>query len=134
VLSQGNHEVILCERGIRTFAEEVRFTLDVSAVPVIQERSHLPVFVDPSHAAGKRDLVPALALAGVAAGASGVIVEVHSCPERALCDGPQAVLPARFKQLMSELRQAAEIVGHRVTAWGDVPAAPRRAETGGWMS
>ncbi len=134
VLSQGNEKVIVCERGIRTFADEVRFTLDISAVPVIQERSHLPVFVDPSHAAGKRDLVPALALAAIAAGAAGVIVEVHSCPEQALCDGPQAVLPARFKQLMSEIRLAAEIVGHRVTAWGDAPAPPRRVESGGWMS
>ena len=134
VLSQGNHRVMLCERGIRTFADEVRFTLDISAVPVIQERSHLPVFVDPSHAAGKRDLVPPLALAGVAAGAAGVIVEVHSCPDKAMCDGPQAVLPARFKQLMNELKQAAEIVGHRVTAWGDTPGGERRLESGGWMS
>jgi 3-deoxy-7-phosphoheptulonate synthase len=134
VLSQGNHRVILCERGIRTFAEEVRFTLDISAVPVIQQRSHLPVFVDPSHAAGKRDLVPPLALAGVIAGAAGVIVEVHSCPEKALCDGPQAVLPKRFKQLMEELRQAAQIVGHRVTNWGEQDSAPRRVESGGWMS
>ena len=117
VLSQGNHRVMLCERGIRTFADEVRFTLDVSAVPVIQERSHLPVFVDPSHAAGKRDLVPALALAGIAAGAAGAIVEVHSCPDRALCDGPQAVLPANFVKLMEQIRQVAEIVGHRVTDW-----------------
>lgn len=118
VLSQGNHRVILCERGIRTFCDEVRFTLDVSAVPVIQERSHLPVFIDPSHAAGKRDLVPALALAGIAAGAAGAIVEVHSCPDRALCDGPQAVLPANFVKLMQQIRQIAEIVGHRVTPWG----------------
>jgi 3-deoxy-7-phosphoheptulonate synthase len=114
VLSQGNHRVILCERGIRTFAEETRFTLDVSAVPVIHERSHLPVFVDPSHAAGKRDLVPALALAGIAAGAQGAIVEVHSCPDRALCDGPQAVLPRDFGRLMDQIRQLAAIVGHRL--------------------
>lgn len=134
VLSQGNHRVILCERGIRTFAEEVRFTLDVSAVPVIQERSHLPVFVDPSHAAGKRDLVPPLAIAGVAAGAAGVIVEVHSCPEKALCDGPQAVLPARFRQLMDELRLAAQLAGNRVTAWGKDAGPQRRVESGGWMS
>ncbi|HNO78354.1 MAG TPA: 3-deoxy-7-phosphoheptulonate synthase [Phycisphaerae bacterium] len=134
VLSQGNHRVILCERGIRTFADEVRFTLDVSAVPVIQQRSHLPVFVDPSHAAGKRDLVPALALAGVVVGAAGVIVEVHSCPEKALCDGPQAVLPARFRKLMEELRQVAELAGHRVTAWGDKNSSHRRVESGGWMS
>lgn len=114
VLSQGNHRVILCERGIRTFADEVRFTLDVSAVPVIQERSHLPVFIDPSHAAGKRDLVPALALAGIAAGAQGCIVEVHSCPDRALCDGPQAVLPHNFVKLMAQIRDIAAIVGHRM--------------------
>lgn len=134
VLSQGNHRVIVCERGIRTFSDDVRFTLDVSAVPVIQARSHLPVFVDPSHAAGKRDLVPPLALAGVAAGAAGVIVEVHSCPEKAMCDGPQAVLPARFRKLMQDVRQVAQIVGHRVTDWGEEQTAPRRAESGGWMS
>jgi 3-deoxy-7-phosphoheptulonate synthase len=115
VLSEGNHRVILCERGIRTFVEEVRFTLDVSAIPVLQERSHLPVFVDPSHAAGKRDLVPALALAGIAAGAQGAIVEVHSCPDRALCDGPQAVLPKSFEKLMQQIRQVVEVVGRRVT-------------------
>ncbi len=118
VLSQGNHRVMLCERGIRTFAGETRYTLDVSAVPVIQERSHLPVFIDPSHAAGKRDLVPSLALAGIAAGAAGAIVEVHSCPDRALCDGPQAVLPKNFIRLMEQIRQIADIVGHRVTLWG----------------
>ncbi|MHC5112339.1 MAG: 3-deoxy-7-phosphoheptulonate synthase [Planctomycetota bacterium] len=132
VLSQGNHRVILCERGIRTFADEVRFTLDISAVPVLQERSHLPVFVDPSHAAGKRDLVPALALAGIAAGASGAIVEVHSCPDRALCDGPQAVLPANFVKLMKQIREVAEIVGHRVTLWGGEAEPPKRASDGGW--
>jgi len=122
VLSQGNHRVMLCERGIRTFADEVRFTLDISAVPVIQERSHLPVFIDPSHAAGKRDFVPALAIAGIAAGAAGAIVEVHSCPERALCDGPQAVLPKRFATMMEQIRQVAEIVGHHVTRWGQEDA------------
>jgi 3-deoxy-7-phosphoheptulonate synthase len=134
VLSQGNHKVILCERGIRTFSDDVRFTLDVSAVPVIQERSHLPVFVDPSHAAGKRDLVPALALAGIAAGAAGVIVEVHSCPDRALCDGPQAVLPPNFVKLMSQIRQIAEVVGNRVTLWGREDSTPQRPVVGGWMS
>jgi len=132
VLSQGNHRVILCERGLRTFTEEVRFTLDVSAVPVLQERTHLPVFVDPSHAAGKRDLVPALALAGIAAGASGCIVEVHSCPDRALCDGPQAVLPKNFTRLMEQIRQIAEIVGHRVTLWGRDDHQPRRTPVSGW--
>lgn len=132
VLSQGNHRVILCERGIRTFAEEVRFTLDVSAIPVIQERSHLPVFIDPSHAAGKRDLVPPLALAGIAAGAAGAIIEVHSCPDRALCDGPQAVLPKNFIKLMEQIKQIAEVVGHRVTLWGREDAQPRRSPASGW--
>jgi len=132
VLSQGNHRVMLCERGIRTFSEETRFTLDVSAVPVIQERSHLPVFVDPSHAAGKRDLVPHLALAGIAAGAAGAIVEVHSCPERALCDGPQAVLPNNFVKLMEQIKKIAEIVGHRVTLWGREDEQARRPAVGGW--
>jgi 3-deoxy-7-phosphoheptulonate synthase len=134
VLSQGNHRVILCERGIRTFTEEVRFTLDVSAVPVIQERTHLPVFIDPSHAAGKRDLVPPLALAGIAAGASGAIVEVHSCPDRAMCDGPQAVLPKNFIKLMEQIRQVADIVGHRVTLWGREDADPKRPAMGGWAT
>ncbi len=134
VLSQGNHRVILCERGIRTFAEEVRFTLDVSAVPVIQERTHLPVFIDPSHAAGKRDLVPPLALAGIAAGASGAIVEVHSCPDRAMCDGHQAVLPKNFIKLMEQIRQVAEIVGHRVTLWGREDTDPKRPAMGGWAT
>ncbi|MFQ5591445.1 MAG: 3-deoxy-7-phosphoheptulonate synthase [Phycisphaerae bacterium] len=132
VLSQGNHRVMLCERGIRTFAEEVRFTLDLSAVPVIQERSHLPVFVDPSHAAGKRDLVPSLAVAGIAVGAAGVIIEVHSCPERALCDGPQAVLPKSFALTMEQIRQVAEVVGHRVTLWGREDGEAARPAVGGW--
>jgi 3-deoxy-7-phosphoheptulonate synthase len=114
VLSKGNHRVMLCERGIRTFADETRFTLDVSAVPVIHERSHLPIFVDPSHAAGKRDLVPPLALAGIAAGAAGAIIEVHSSPGRALCDGPQAVMPDRFRSLMGQIRQIAETIGRRL--------------------
>jgi len=134
VLSQGNHRVMLCERGIRTFAEEVRFTLDISAVPVLQEKSHLPVFIDPSHAAGKRDLVPALALAGIAAGAAGAIIEVHSCPDRAMCDGPQAVLPTNFTRLMEQIRQVAEVIGHRVTLWGREDAPRPRPVSGGWAS
>jgi len=119
VLSQGNHRVILCERGIRTFSNDVRFTLDLSAVPLLMERSHLPVFIDPSHAAGKRDLVPSLTLAGIAGGAAGAIVEVHSCPDRALCDGPQAVMPRSFERLMGQIRQIAEVVGHRVDSPAD---------------
>ena len=134
VLSQGNHRVMLCERGIRTFADEVRFTLDVSAIPVLQERSHLPVFIDPSHAAGKRDLVPPLAIAGIAAGAAGAIIEVHCCPDRALCDGPQAVLPTNFAKMMEQIRQVAEIVGHRVTLWGREEQQPPRRAVGGWTT
>ncbi len=117
VLSEGNDQVILCERGIRSFGGEARFMLDVSAVPLIQERSHLPIFIDPSHAAGRRDLVPALTLAGIAAGASGALIEVHSCPDRALCDGPQAVLPKNFERLMEQVRQIARVVGRKTTDW-----------------
>jgi 3-deoxy-7-phosphoheptulonate synthase len=134
VLSQGNHRVMVCERGIRTFADEVRFTLDVSAVPVLRERSHLPVFVDPSHAAGRRDLVIPLALAAVAAGASGVIVEVHTCPDKALCDGPQAVIPVKFQAMMDQLRAVAEVVGHRITRWGEEGGDVRQPPPRGWMS
>jgi 3-deoxy-7-phosphoheptulonate synthase len=133
VLSQGNHRVMVCERGLRSFNDEVRFTLDVSAVPVLQELCHLPVFVDPSHAAGKRDLVPPLALSAIAAGAAGLIIEVHTCPDKAMCDGPQALLPATFRKTMEQVKQIAEVVGHRVTQWGDAPIQPKRAERG-WMS
>ncbi|MCX7806311.1 MAG: 3-deoxy-7-phosphoheptulonate synthase, partial [Planctomycetota bacterium] len=104
VLAEGNHAVMLCERGVRTFETSTRFTLDVSAIPVIRQSSHLPVIVDPSHAAGKASLVPALARAGIAAGADGVIVEVHASPENALCDGPQALTPVEFARLAEELR------------------------------
>jgi len=111
VLSRGNHNVVLCERGIKSFETEVRFTLDVSAVPVIKEYSHLPVLVDPSHAAGRRQLVPALALAGIAAGADGIIVEVHDRPEEALCDGPQALLPEDFRRLVDQIGRLAAALG-----------------------
>ena len=113
VLSQGNREVILCERGIKTFETALRFTLDVSAVPVAKASSHLPVIVDPSHAAGLRDVVPALARAGIAAGADGIMVEVHDCPSKAMCDGPQALLPETFVALMKELRAIAGVLGRR---------------------
>jgi 3-deoxy-7-phosphoheptulonate synthase len=109
VLSQGNRGVILCERGIKTFEDSIRYSMDVTSVPVARQWSHLPVIVDPSHAAGKRDYVAALALAGMAAGAHGIIVEVHYCPSEALCDGPQALLPETFKELMGQLRQVAAI-------------------------
>jgi 3-deoxy-7-phosphoheptulonate synthase len=109
VLSQGNRAVILCERGIKTFEDSVRYTLDITSIPVAQEWSHLPIVVDPSHCCGKRQWVPAVAAAGMAAGASGVIVEVHYCPSEALCDGPQALLPEAFKELMDQLRAIAAI-------------------------
>ena len=110
VLSQGNRSVILCERGIKTFEDSVRYTLDVTSIPVAQQWSHLPVVVDPSHAAGKRDYVAAIAAAGIAAGAHGIIVEVHYCPSEAQCDGPQALLPETFKELMAQLRRIAAIM------------------------
>jgi 3-deoxy-7-phosphoheptulonate synthase len=109
VLSQGNRGVILCERGIKTFEDSARYTLDITSVPVAKQWSHLPIVVDPSHCCGKRDWVPAVAAAGMAAGAHGVIVEVHYCPSEAQCDGPQALLPEKFKELMVQLRQIATI-------------------------
>jgi 3-deoxy-7-phosphoheptulonate synthase len=111
VLSQGNRGVILCERGIKTFEDSIRYSLDVTSIPVARQWSHLPIIVDPSHAAGKRDFVPALATAGMAAGAHGVIVEVHYCPSEAQCDGPQALLPEVFNDLMEQLRKIATIFG-----------------------
>ena len=111
VLSQGNPNVVLCERGIRTFETSTRFTLDIAAVPVLKELTHLPVWVDPSHAAGRRPLVPALALAAAAAGADGVIVEVHAHPEEAKSDAAQQLDDAEFGALMASLRQVAAAVG-----------------------
>jgi 3-deoxy-7-phosphoheptulonate synthase len=110
VLAEGNHQVILCERGIRTFETATRFTLDVSAVPVLKEESHLPVIVDPSHAAGRSALIEPLALAAVAAGADGLIVEVHPCPEEAVCDGEQALLPAGFAAMMRKVAAVREVL------------------------
>lgn len=111
ILSRGNRNVVLCERGIKTFETELRFTFDVSAVPVIKNYSHLPIIVDPSHAAGNRQYVGALALAGVAAGADGVIVEVNDRPEEALCDGPQALLPEMFEELIGQIDKVAAAIG-----------------------
>ncbi|HLL90114.1 MAG TPA: 3-deoxy-7-phosphoheptulonate synthase [Tepidisphaeraceae bacterium] len=111
VLSQGNRGVILCERGIKTFEDSIRYTLDITSIGVAGQWSHLPIIVDPSHAAGKRDYVASLAMAGMAAGAHGVIVEVHYCPSEAQCDGPQALLPETFQALMGKLRQVAAING-----------------------
>ncbi len=114
ILQNGNFNVILCERGIRTFETETRFTQDVSAIAIIKSVSHLPVVVDPSHAAGRWGLVPPLAKAAVAAGADGLLVEVHSKPEEALCDGPQAMLPEKFSKLMLELRRIAHAIGREL--------------------
>jgi len=113
VLSEGNEHVILCERGIRSFGDHFRFLLDVSAVPAVQERSHLPVVVDPSHAAGVRTKVAPLARAGLAAGADGLIVEVHPQPDHAVSDGPQALLPDQFLSLVEELQRIARAMGRR---------------------
>jgi len=111
ILSEGNYNVILCERGIRTFEDFTRNTLDLSAVPALKSLTHLPVIVDPSHATGKWDLVAPMALAAVAAGADGLMVEVHPKPEDALSDGPQALVPKRFARLMADLATLAPVVG-----------------------
>ena len=111
ILDVGNSEVILCERGIRTFETETRNTLDLSAIPLIKSMSHLPVIVDPSHAVGRADLVPPMALAAVAAGADGLLIEVHQNPAEALCDGPQSLDPGGFRELMGKVRSIAGVLG-----------------------
>jgi 3-deoxy-7-phosphoheptulonate synthase len=111
VLKEGNPNVMLCERGIRTFETAYRFTLDLMAVPVLKELSHLPVIVDPSHAAGRRDLVMPLSLAAAAAGADGIIVEVHPRPEEAICDGPQQLVADEFPDYMERVQAAAAVAG-----------------------
>ncbi|NCC51132.1 MAG: 3-deoxy-7-phosphoheptulonate synthase [Spartobacteria bacterium] len=114
VMSQGNHKVIYCERGIRTFEPMTRNTLDLSAVPLLKRESHLPVVVDPSHGTGKRDLVVPMAKAAVAAGADGIMVEVHPNPEEAFSDGPQSLLPVAFADMVKQLRRVAEAVDRTV--------------------
>lgn len=111
IMANGNYNVILCERGIRTFETSTRNTMDISAIPMIKSLSHLPVFADPSHATGKRALVPPVAKAAVAAGADGLMIEVHNHPEKALSDGAQAILPEEFIALMKNLKQLCPIVG-----------------------
>jgi 3-deoxy-7-phosphoheptulonate synthase len=110
IMMGGNHEVMLCERGIRTFENYTRNTLDISAIPVIKKLSHLPILADPSHATGRRDKVPPMARAAVAAGADGLLIEVHHSPETALCDGPQSLYPAQFRELISQLKMIAPAV------------------------
>ncbi len=110
IMSGGNREIILCERGIRTFERMTRNTLDISAIPVVQKISHLPIVVDPSHATGLRDKVAPMSKAAVAAGADGLIIEVHHSPETALCDGAQSLYPEQFKDLFQELKALAAII------------------------
>jgi 3-deoxy-7-phosphoheptulonate synthase len=124
VLSGGNTGVILCERGIRTFETATRNTMDISAIPVVKKLSHLPVIADPSHGAGRRDMVAAMARAAVAAGADGLIIEVHCDPEHALSDGAQSMFPSQFDRLMAELRIIAPAIGRSIC----LEHAPRR----GW--
>ena len=114
IVKEGNSEVILCERGITTFERATRYTLDISAVPVLKNETHLPVIVDPSHAPGRRELVLPLARAAVAVGADGIIVEVHPRPEEALCDGPQQIPVADFPDFADEIRTLAQLMGRTI--------------------
>lgn len=116
VLAEGNKDVILCERGVRSFEDSTRNMLDMSAVPNVKGQSHLPIIVDPSHATGRPDLIPSMCRASVAAGADGIHVEVHNCPEKALSDGPQALLPHQFLDLMGDLRRLASALGREFWA------------------
>ena len=114
ILKEGNSRVILCERGIRTFETSTRFTLDISSIAVIKKLSHLPIIVDPSHAAGQREFVPSLAKAAIAAGADGLIIEIHPQPEKALSDGPQSLTFPEFSKLMSDLRLIAKATDRKI--------------------
>jgi 3-deoxy-7-phosphoheptulonate synthase len=114
LMSEGNYNVILCERGVRTFSDFTRNTLDLAVVPAVQKRSHLPIVVDPSHGTGRRNKVLPLSRAAVAVGADGLLVEVHHDPDRALSDGPQSILPAEFEQLIREVRQIAAVLGRTI--------------------
>jgi 3-deoxy-7-phosphoheptulonate synthase len=114
ILSGGNYDVILCERGIRTFETYTRNTMDISAIPVIKKLSHLPMMADPSHGVGLRDKVPPMALASVAAGCDGLLIEVHPNPDKAVSDGAQSLFPGQFEKLMDQLRVLAPVVGRTV--------------------
>ena len=116
ILSQGNSQVVLCERGIKSFDNETRNLYDVAAVPACRKLSHLPIVVDPSHATGRPDLIPPCALAGVAAGADGVHIEVHNCPEEAMSDGPQALLPAQYAEVAKQIRAIATVLGKTISS------------------
>jgi len=118
IMSEGNYNVALCERGVRTFADHTRNTLDLSVVPAVQRLSHLPILVDPSHGTGKRNKVTPLSRAAVAVGADGLIIEVHNQPDKALSDGQQSLYPEQFDELMAQVRQIAPVVGRSVTGIG----------------
>jgi 3-deoxy-7-phosphoheptulonate synthase len=111
IMSEGNYEVILCERGVRTFTDHTRNTLDLSIIPAVRRLSHLPILVDPSHATGKRDSVLPMARAAIASGADGLMVEVHHQPDKALSDGPQSIYPAQFATMMDEIERIAPVIG-----------------------
>jgi 3-deoxy-7-phosphoheptulonate synthase len=121
ILAEGNYNVILCERGVRTFADHSRNTLDLSVIPAVKSLSHLPIIVDPSHGTGKRDRVLPLSRAAIAVGADGLIVEVHPDPDRALSDGYQSLFPAQFEELMSEVGAIAEVIGRTAARRRDAP-------------
>jgi 3-deoxy-7-phosphoheptulonate synthase len=123
VMSEGNYQVILCERGVRTFADHARNTLDLSIIPAIRRLSHLPILVDPSHATGKRDSVLPMSRAAIASGADGILVEVHNQPDKALSDGPQSIYPDQFVRMMDELEQIAPVVGRSLPRGIHVEAA-----------
>jgi 3-deoxy-7-phosphoheptulonate synthase len=116
IMAGGNKRVILCERGIKSFDSSTRNLLDMSIVPNAKGLSHLPIIVDPSHATGRPDLIPSMSLAAVAAGADGVHIEVHSCPEKAMSDGPQALLPGQFAEVLDRMRQVAAVFGKTIPA------------------
>jgi 3-deoxy-7-phosphoheptulonate synthase len=118
ILSEGNYNVALCERGVRTFADHTRNTLDLSVVPAVQRLSHLPILVDPSHGTGKRNKVTPLSRASIAVGADGLLVEVHNTPDEALSDGPQSLFPDQFDELMAQVRQIAAVLGRGVPEIG----------------
>jgi 3-deoxy-7-phosphoheptulonate synthase len=122
VMSEGNYNVALCERGVRTFADHTRNTLDLSLIPAVQRLSHLPILVDPSHGTGKRNKVIPLSRAAVAVGADGLIVEVHNDPDRALSDGMQSLYPDQFEDLMAQVRQIASVVGRTIPSIGNYAA------------
>jgi len=124
ILAEGNESIILCERGLRSFDSSTRYLLDLAAVPVLQQRTPLPVVVDPSHGTGHAAFVAPMAQAAMAAGADGVLVEVHANPDEALCDGQQALTPPRFAKLMSQLEQMAPLFGQRLSAPGRAQGAP----------